>query len=81
MQRKTRSILEELNNIAVNQDSVHLIESSGDNIIRSAINLIEKFYSMYEYEEALDLERRFLNSIKSKDPKKFERGIKKIKNS
>jgi hypothetical protein len=32
----------------------------------------------YSEEDALDLERRLINSIKSGDPKKFSRGIKKV---
>ena len=33
------------------------------------------------YQEALELERRFINSIRSGDPRKFKRGITKIKES
>jgi len=35
----------------------------------------------YSQEEALELERRFINSVKSADPRKFKRGIQKINES
>ena len=42
MKKRTRSILEELNNLdrAVSND--HLIEATGSNIIESAINLLDR---------------------------------------
>ena len=32
----------------------------------------------YDSETANELERRFLNSIKSGDPRKFKRGVQKV---
>lgn len=78
MKFKTRSILQELNEIAENRDTERLIESRAANIINSAINLLESIRSNYDAETAGDLERRFVNSIKGADPSKFNRGIKKI---
>lgn len=78
MDYATRSILEELNEVVRDQDKNILIENSGNNIIQSAINLIERIHRTYDPDTALDLERRMINSIKSRDPKKFERGFKRI---
>jgi len=78
MKIKTRSILQELNEIADRRDTDSLIESRAANIINSAINLIESIRKHYPADEALDLERRFLNSIKGADASKFNRGIKKV---
>jgi len=78
MKLRTRSILQELNEIADRRDTDALIESRAANIINSAINLLESIRKHYPAEEALDLERRFLNSIKGADASKFNRGIKKI---
>ena len=36
MQKKTRSLLEELESIGANRDVPHIIESRGNNIISSA---------------------------------------------
>jgi len=78
MRKRTRSILEELNNLSLSDSSDHLIESSGSNIIESAINLLNKISNTYDADTASELERRFINSIKSGDNRKFKRGINKI---
>ena len=78
MKKQTRSILQELNNLAITSDKDRLIESTANNIINSSINLINLIYSEYDATTASELERRFLNSIRSGDPKKFKRGITKI---
>ena len=65
MQRKTRSLLEELEAIGNNRDTKHVIESRAHNIITSAINLLEMIRENYDVETAAEMERRFLNSIKA----------------
>ena len=81
MKKATRSILEELNNLNFNRNKEHLIETTGANLIDSAINLFEQINEHYSEEEALELERRFINSVKSADSRKFKRGIQKINES
>lgn len=81
MKIKTRSILQELNDIASLRNKDNLIESRAINIINSAINLIENIKNSYSAEEADELERRLINSIKGYDSSKFTRGIKKITES
>ena len=78
MKKVTRSILEELNNLNLHRDKESLIESTGHNLIQSTINLFEKIHNHYSPDEAVELERRFINSIRSGDPRKFKRGIDKI---
>lgn len=78
MRKSTRSILQELSDIGVSRDTDLVIESRGSNIIQSAINLLELIRENYDIEEAAELERRFLNSIKAGDNAKFKRGIKRI---
>lgn len=78
MKKHTRSILEELNNLGLNRDNDRLIETTANNIINSSINLINTINKSYDSVTAGELERRFLNSIKSGDPRKFKRGIEKI---
>ena len=68
MKKRTRSILEELNNLGRDQDNDLLIETSANNIIESAINLLNRIGNTYDENTAGELERRFLNSIKSGDP-------------
>ena len=81
MKKVTRSILEELNNLHLNKDRESLIETTGNNLIESTINLFSKISDHYTPEEAIELERRFINSIKTGDARKFHRGITKIKES
>jgi len=81
MKLKTRSILEELNSIAESRDADNLIEMRATNVIESAINLVELIQKQYSTEDADELERRLINSIKGQDSSKFHRSIKKIKES
>ena len=81
MQRKTKSLLEELNSIAVKRDSELVIESRATHVINSAINLLELIKENFDPEIAYELERRFVNSIKSSDPTKFTRSIRKIRDN
>ena len=78
MKKRTRSILEELNNLDRARDNDLLIETTANNIIESAINLLNRIGNTYDENTAGELERRFLNSIKSGDPRKFKRGIQKV---
>lgn len=77
MKRQTRSILQELETIAVSKDRQHIVESRGQHIIESAVNLINTIRETYDEETAAELERRLINSIKAQDPKKFQRSIRK----
>ena len=78
MKKRTRSILEELNALGREHSNDHQIEARANNIIESAINLLDRIGKTYDEETAGELERRFLNSIKSGDPRKFKRGITKV---
>jgi hypothetical protein len=76
---KTRSILDELDNHLARKDKQHLIESRAGHVIQGAINLINSIRESYSEEEAAELERRLINSIRAQDPVKFTRGIRRIK--
>lgn len=81
MKVSTRSILQELNEIAEVRNTESVIESRATNIINSAINLIESIKKHYSEEDARDLENRLINSIKGQDAAKFSRGIKRVAES
>jgi hypothetical protein len=81
MKLRTRSILQELNEIAEVRNKDGLFESRATNIINSAINLLESLHKHYDPEQADELERRFINAIKGQDTAKFTRGIRKIAES
>jgi hypothetical protein len=78
MKLKTRSILQELNEIAEVRNKDEMYESRATNIINSAINLLESIHKHYDADQADELERRFINAIKGQDTAKFTRGVRKI---
>lgn len=81
MKRATRSLLEELNSITVKKDSEAVIESRAAHVINSAINLLTIIKENFPPDQAYELERRFINSIKASDPNKFTRGIRKLRDN
>ena len=80
MQKRTRSILTELDELLTHKDKDNLLESRANNIINGAINLIRYIHENYDAETATKLENRLLNAIKGQDPAKFSRGIRKLNN-
>jgi hypothetical protein len=81
LRKQSRSILDELSQLSVGQNTGLIIESRANHIISSAINLINQIRENYDGPEADELERRLLNSIRAQDPAKFVRGLRKINES
>lgn len=81
MKRTTKSLLEELNSIALKKDSEAVIESRATHVIDSAINLLTLIKENYSPEQAYELERRLINSIKGGDSAKFIRSIRKLRDN
>lgn len=77
MQKKTRSLLEELEAIGQNRDAKYIIESRAHNIITSAINLLEMINKHYDQEKALVLEKKLLSAIKARDQGRFSKSLRK----
>jgi hypothetical protein len=77
MQKKTRSLLEELDAMYIDRDQRHVIETRANNVIASAIRLLEQIDSSYGVEQAENLQRKLLNAIKLRDPGKFTRTVRK----
>ena len=80
MQKRTRSLLEELDSLRLHKDKENLVESRANHVITGAINLINFIRENYDKEQAEELERRLINSIRSQDTAKFSRGVKRISN-
>ncbi len=80
MQKRTRSILDELADLRTSRDTASIVESRAAHVIQGAINLINYIKENYDAEQALELERRLLNSIRTQEPAKFSRGVRKLKN-
>jgi hypothetical protein len=77
MQKKTRSILEELDTLYVERDRRLLIENRASNIIDTAIRLLEQIESEYSPEQAENLTRKLLNAIRTRDSGKFSRSVRR----
>jgi hypothetical protein len=79
LQKRARSILDELDTLIVHKDRENLVESRASHIIQGAINLINYIRENYEPAQADELERRLLNSIRSQEPEKFKRGVRRMR--
>lgn len=81
MQKKTRSILEELDAIYIeknaDRDRRYIIESRAHNVIASAVRLVEQIEATYPADQAENLVRKLLNAIKNKDAGKFTRSVRR----
>ena len=77
MQKKTRSLLEELDSMYIERDQRHIIENRAANIIASAIRLLEQIDESYSTDDAQNLQRKLLNAINHRDPGKFTRTVRK----
>ena len=81
MKLRTRSILQELNEIAEVRNTDALIESRAVNVINSASNILVSIHKNYDAEQADVLERRLIKAIKGQDTAKFTRGVRRIAES
>lgn len=81
MQKRTRSILEELDAIYTEKhaerDRRYIIESRASNVIASAIRLVEQIEESYTPDQAENLVRKLLNAIRTKDAGKFTRSVRR----
>jgi len=81
LKRATRSLLEELNSISEKKNSEAIIEARATHVIDSAINLLALIKENFPPDQAYELERRLINSIKGGDSKKFTRSIRKLRDN
>jgi hypothetical protein len=79
LQKRARSILDELDTLIVHKDRENLVESRASHVIQGAINLINYIKENYEPEQADELERRLINSIRTQEPEKFKRGVRRMR--
>jgi hypothetical protein len=77
MQKRTKSLLEELQSFGDTRDMNNIIENRASNIITSAINLIELMQKHYSSDKAELLEKKLLSAIKSKDQDRFTKSLRK----
>lgn len=81
MDKKFRSILDELVDYAPSKDKDLFIESRAQQVIASAVHLLKLIKESYDPETADDLSKRLLRAISSNDEDKFRRKIRSIRES
>ena len=64
--------------MSIQRDRGSLVESRANNVISSAIHLLNYIREHYDADAAAELERRLLNSIRTQDPDKFTRGVRRL---
>lgn len=74
-----KNIIEELDRELTNQDKHLFVESKANHAIVASINVLRLIDESFSLEEADELRRRFINSVKSGDPKKFYRKIREMR--
>ena len=79
MQKRTRSLLDELTNVSFAKDKENIVESRASHIIESAIRLVTYIRENFNSETAYKLEKRFHSSIRNMDSNKFAKGVARIK--
>lgn len=81
MKHKTRSLLTELEDLSKNRDTRHIIENRANNVISSAIHLMEVIERNFGPEQAAVLEKKLFIAIKNRDSEKFSRSLKRTGSS
>ena len=77
--RRSRSILEEISSYVPQKSKEELIEARAQHIIVSAINLLESIDENFSVDDAEALKKRFVSSIRGADPNRFTRMVRRIK--
>lgn len=77
MKKQTRSLLEELESISQTHDTKHIIERRANNLIASAIHLMEVIERNFTPEQSAILEKKLLIAIKNRDQSKFSNSLKR----
>jgi hypothetical protein len=77
MHKRTRSILEELDDLYIERDRRLFIENRAANIIANAIRLLEQIDSEFPPDQAENLTRKLLNAIRTRDSGKFARSVRR----
>lgn len=77
MKKQTRSLLEELESISRTRDTKHIIENRANNLIASAIHLMEVIERNFTPEQSAILEKKLLIAIKNRDQSKFSNSLKR----
>jgi hypothetical protein len=81
MLRKTRSILEEIDQMYIERDLNTVVESRAETLINGMVRLLEYIDQKYDEESAQLLNRKLLNAIRARDASKFTKRLKEANTS
>lgn len=81
MAKRLGSILEELDNIVADKDKDLVLEARALHAISNSIHVLKQINEHYSSVEADELSRRFMLAIKNNNVRKFESGVRAIKES
>jgi len=76
---KIKSILDAISSTIPEKDKLNVTENRGSHALASGINYINFLKENFSEDESQELIKRFLNAIRTEDPKKFYRGIEHIR--
>ena len=76
---KIKSLLDELDHMIPNRDKYTVLEARVHHFITSGINILKQIEENFTPEEADVLTRRLFNSLQGKDPVKFQRKIRQLR--
>lgn len=76
----SNSLLDSINLSLPERDKFQITESRGSHVISSSINFIQMIKENYSEEDANELIKRFINAVRTNDPRKFYRGLSHLKN-
>ncbi len=79
MQKRTKSLLEELSSMPLHRDKEEVVESRASHILESTIRLINYIRENFNQDTAFKLEKKFHSAIKNMDASKFSKGVARIK--
>ena len=79
MSDKIKTLLDELDHMIPKKDKYTVLEARVNHFLTSGINLLKQIEENFSPEEADELSRRLFNSLKGRDPAKFERKIRQLR--
>jgi hypothetical protein len=77
--KKLRSIVDELLDYAPARDTELFIESRGQQVIASALNLVRLIRESFDEPTAADLTKRLVRAIACEDQSKFSRRLRALR--
>ena len=79
MSDKIKSLLDELDHMVPKKDKYTVLEARVHHFLTSGINILKQMEENFSPEEADELSRRLFNALKGRNPAKFQRKIRELK--